>query len=145
VIVFVTFAARELTGGLGMTQEDRERIARLQANRAALTRLASQFEEEAGLNRPIAESVGDVITRDFEDTDFAQVLSDREINDTLVHLLAENREQVERALDRLSEGKYGECEDCAQAIATERLRFRPEATRCVACQSRWDRLNRRSA
>src|SRR2546430_2697463 len=38
-----------------MTQEDRERIARLQANRAALTRLASQFEEEAGLNRPIAE------------------------------------------------------------------------------------------
>ena len=128
-----------------MTYEDRERIARLEANRAALTRLASQFEEEAGLNRPIAESVGDVITRDFEDTDFAQVLSDREINDTLVHLLAENREQVERALYRLAEGKYGECEDCARSIPTERLRFRPEATRCVDCQSRWDRLNRRTA
>jgi DnaK suppressor protein len=128
-----------------MTHQDRERIARLEANRAALTRLARQFEEEAGLNRPIAESVGDVITRDFEDTDFAQVLSDREINDTLVHLLAENREQVERALYRVSEGKYGECEDCGQGIPTERLRFRPEATRCVDCQSRWDRLNRRTA
>jgi DnaK suppressor protein len=128
-----------------MTHQDRDRIARLEANRAALTRLAQQFEEEAGLNRPIAESVGDVITRDFEDTDFAQVLSDREINDTLVHLLAENREQVERALYRVSEGKYGECEDCGQGIPTERLRFRPEATRCVDCQSRWDRLNRRSA
>ena len=128
-----------------MTQQDRERIARLESNRAALVRLASQFEEEAGLNRPIAESVGDVITRDYEDTDFAQVLSDREINDTLVHLLAENREQVERALHRLSEGKYGQCEDCGEPIATERLRFRPEATRCVDCQTRWDRLNRRTA
>src|SRR4030088_2480902 len=110
-----------------MTQQDKERIARLEGNRAALARLANQFEEEAGLNRPIAESVGDVITRDFEDTDFAQVLSDREINDTLVHLLAENREQVERALYRLSEGKYGECEDCGEAIAPGRLRFPPEA------------------
>ena len=32
-----------------MTHEDRDRIARLEANRAALTRLASQFQEEAGL------------------------------------------------------------------------------------------------
>jgi DnaK suppressor protein len=128
-----------------MTHQDRERIARLEANRAALTRLATQFEEEAGLNRPIAESVGDVISRDFEDTDFAQVLSDREINDTLAHLLAENRDQVERALYRLAEGKYGECEDCGTSIATERLRFQPESTRCVECQSRWDRVNRRSA
>jgi len=54
-------------------------------------------------------------------------------------------EQVERALDRLNAGKYGLCEDCEEPIATERLRFRPEATRCVACQGRWDRLNRRSA
>ena len=128
-----------------MTHQDRERIARLEANRAALTRLATQFEEEAGLNRPIAESVGDVISRDFEDTDFAQVLSDREINDTMAHLLAENRDQVERALYRLAEGKYGECEDCGTSIATERLRFQPESTRCVECQSRWDRVNRRSA
>ena len=128
-----------------MTHQDRERIARLEANRAALTRLATQFEEEAGLNRPIAESVGDVISRDFEDTDFAQVLSDREINDTMAHLLAENRDQVERALYRLAEGKYGECEDCGASIATERLRFQPESTRCVECQSRWDRVNRRSA
>jgi hypothetical protein len=48
-----------------MTHQDRERIARLEANRAALARLARQFEEEAGLNRSIAESVGDVITPDF--------------------------------------------------------------------------------
>lgn len=128
-----------------MTSKDEERAARLEANRAALARLASQFEQEAGLNRPIAESIGDVLTRDYEDTDFAQILSEREVSDTLVHLLQENREQVERALIRLAEGKYGECEDCGEPIPTERLRFRPEATRCVDCQARWDRLNRRTA
>jgi DnaK suppressor protein len=128
-----------------MTDKDQERVIRLEANKAALERLASQFQEEAGLNRPIAESVGGVLTRDYEDTDFAQVMSDREVNDRLVQLLSENREQVERALSRLADGKYGECEECGNRIPTERLRFRPEATRCVDCQSRWDRLNRRTA
>ena len=128
-----------------MTNEDRERMKRLEANRTALAKLASSFEQEAGLHRPLAESVGDIMTHDYEDTDFAQALSDREINDTLVHLLSENREQVERALDRLNAGQYGVCEDCDEPIATERLKFRPEATRCVGCQARWDRLNRRSA
>ncbi|MFZ0215868.1 MAG: TraR/DksA C4-type zinc finger protein [Candidatus Dormiibacterota bacterium] len=27
------------------------------------------------------------------------------------------------------------CEDCGTTIPTERLHFKPEATRCVACQS----------
>src|SRR5712691_6301468 len=128
-----------------MTNEDRDRMKRLEANRAALARLATSFEEEAGLHRPLGESVGDIMTHDYEDTDFAQALSDREINDTLVQLLGENREQVERALDRLSAGKYDVCEDCEEAIATERLKSRREATRCVGCHARWDRLNRRSA
>lgn len=128
-----------------MTNQDQERMKRLEANRVALAHLATAFEEEAGLRRPLSESVGDVIARDYEDTDFAQAISDREVSDTLVHLLSENREQVERALDRLRDGHYGVCEDCGADIPTERLRFRPEATRCVDCQQRWDRLNRRTA
>ena len=120
-------------------------LKRLEANRKELSELANAFEEEAGLHRPLAESVGDVITRDYEDVDFAQAISDRETSDTLIQLLDENREQVERALERLAQGKYGYCEDCGEQIPAERLKFRPEATRCVACQSRWDRTNRRTA
>src|SRR5256885_15374435 len=99
------------TGGVpSMTEKDQERIVRLEANRAALGRLASQFQEEAGLNRSIADSMGGVLTRDYEDTDFAQVMSDREVNDRLVQLLSEDPAQVEGALSRLAEGKYGEGE-----------------------------------
>jgi RNA polymerase-binding transcription factor DksA len=124
---------------------DVERQRRLETNRMELAKLATAFEEESGLHRPVAESVGDIVTGDADDVDFAQAISDRETSDTLIHLLSENREQVERALNRLADGKYGTCEDCDERIAAERLRFQPEATRCVECQARHDRLNRRSA
>jgi DnaK suppressor protein len=80
-----------------------------------------------------------------EETDLAQALSDRETSDLLVHLLDENREQVERALERLHDGAYGVCEGCGRHIPEARLKYQPAATRCVECQSHWDRLNGRTA
>jgi RNA polymerase-binding transcription factor DksA len=118
---------------------------RLEADRRSLELLAAQCGEEAGLHRPLSEIVGGVITGIPEDTDLAQALSDRETSDLLVHLLDQNREQVERALERLREGAYGICEGCGRRIPDARLRFQPAATRCVECQAHWDRLNGRTA
>jgi RNA polymerase-binding transcription factor DksA len=39
--------------------------------------------------------------------------------------------QTERALAKLDEGSYGRCDVCDAEIGTERLDFRPYATRCV--------------
>jgi len=117
----------------------------LEASLRTLAALKDSFESESGMNRPIAESTGDVVGHDFEDTDVAQVLSERETSGTLVGLLTENREQVEHALERMAEGQYGVCEDCQRPIDPERLRFFSAATRCVACQANWDRLNRGTA
>jgi RNA polymerase-binding transcription factor DksA len=125
--------------------DDRQWMERLEANRRQLARLAESIEQEAGRQGPVDEAGGDLIPREPDDADFAQVLTDRDTSDRLVLLLEENREQVERALARLAEGRYGYCEDCSQHIPAERLQFNPQATRCVSCQGRWDRLNRRSA
>lgn len=119
--------------------------ARLEADRRHLELLAAACGEEAGLHRPLNEIVGGVITGIPEEADLAQALSDRETSDILVHLLDENREQVEHALERVREGEYGICESCARGIPAERLRYQPAATRCVDCQSHWDRMNRRTA
>jgi RNA polymerase-binding transcription factor DksA len=124
---------------------DTSREEILEASRAQLVRLASQCGEEAGLHRPLAESVGSVIPSISEEADLAQAISDRETSDILIHLLDENREQVEHALERVREGAYGICEACSGRIPQARLRFQPAATRCVDCQSRWDRLNGRTA
>jgi DnaK suppressor protein len=118
---------------------------RLEADRRLLELLAAQCGEEAGLHRPLNDVVGGVITGIPEDTDLAQALSDRETTDLLVHLLDQNREQVERALERLHEGAYGICEGCGRAIPEARLKYQPAATRCVECQAHWDRLNGRTA
>ena len=118
---------------------------RLEADRRHLEHLAEACGEEAGLHRPLAEIVGSAITGISEETDLAQALSDRETSDILVHLLDENREQVEHALERVREGAYGICESCARRIPAARLKYQPAATRCVECQAQWDRLNGRTA
>jgi DnaK suppressor protein len=42
--------------------------------------------------------------------------------------------EVEEALQRLSRGAYGRCEECGEEIAAKRLQAIPWARCCVSCQ-----------
>ncbi|NUW38644.1 TraR/DksA family transcriptional regulator [Nonomuraea rhodomycinica] len=44
--------------------------------------------------------------------------------------------ELTQALDRLAEGGYGRCAECEAAIPFERLKIRPLARYCIACQRR---------
>lgn len=44
-------------------------------------------------------------------------------------------EGLEAALEHIAHGDYGTCEDCGDEIPFARLRANPGATRCVPCQS----------
>ncbi|MFF7390778.1 TraR/DksA family transcriptional regulator [Streptomyces scabiei] len=51
-------------------------------------------------------------------------------------LMAQAREhlaELDRALERLDRGEYGQCESCGATIPPERLEIRPAATTCVRC------------
>lgn len=48
-------------------------------------------------------------------------------------------EQSQHALERLAEGSYGECEQCAGPIGKLRLQAFPRATLCVACKQKTER------
>jgi len=50
--------------------------------------------------------------------------------------------QVEAALARLDDGRFGTCLRCHGAIAAERLAALPWAAYCIACQSVVDREGR---
>lgn len=52
------------------------------------------------------------------------------------------RSAVMEALSRIERGTYGLCADCGHPIPDGRLDARPEAARCVTCQSKWDRGRR---
>lgn len=44
--------------------------------------------------------------------------------------------QIQKALKRVKQGKYGICEDCEKMIDTDRLAIFPEATMCVTCEKK---------
>ncbi len=43
------------------------------------------------------------------------------------------------ALRRMRDGTYGICADCEKKIPAARLHAKPEATRCIACQTEYER------
>jgi len=46
---------------------------------------------------------------------------------------------VEAALHRLDAGRYGDCQDCGEPIALQRLQVQPAALRCAHCQTAFER------
>lgn len=73
------------------------------------------------------------------DHDFAEQaveLENGEVLDALGLGASQEVALINRALIRMDEGYYGECEDCGEAIPPERLKARPYSTLCVNCAAR---------
>jgi len=51
--------------------------------------------------------------------------------------------EIEQAMNRLAEGRYGVCMACGEDIPRERLLAQPTAIRCAACQAAAERGNGR--
>ena len=45
-------------------------------------------------------------------------------------------ERTERALAKIEEGTYGQCDNCGQAIGEKRLRAMPDVVLCIECARR---------
>ncbi len=50
--------------------------------------------------------------------------------------------KIEKSLEKIERGGYGECESCGEEIGLERLRARPVAESCIACKDEQERLER---
>jgi len=76
-------------------------------------------------------------------TDRASLESDRNatlrMRDRERKLLA----KIDLALERISEGTYGVCEECGDPISVDRLRARPVTTFCINCKAEQEAEERR--
>ena len=52
--------------------------------------------------------------------------------------------KIEKSLQRIEEGSYGECESCGEKIGLKRLRARPVANFCIDCKDEQELLERRA-
>ncbi len=50
--------------------------------------------------------------------------------------------KIERTLEKIDQGSYGECESCGDEIGAKRLVARPVASLCIACKDEQERLER---
>jgi RNA polymerase-binding transcription factor DksA len=69
---------------------------------------------------------------------------ERELDSTVVQHAIGELSEIEAALERLNEGKYGLCQACGQPISEERLEALPAARYCVEDQAKLGRNGRRN-
>ncbi len=71
--------------------------------------------------------------------DAGTTLSETDRTEAALAAVQSQRRLVMDALVRIDRGVYGTCADCGKPIPEGRLDARPEAARCVGCQSKRDR------
>ena len=51
-------------------------------------------------------------------------------------------EKIQKALVRIEDGSFGECEECGEKISAKRLEARPETTLCIRCKEEQERVEK---
>lgn len=97
--------------------------------------LKKQLEERlATLQSRLASIKRDVTQGHSGDSaEQAQERENDEVVDAIGNETALSIRAVAAALERISAGTYGICENCGEDIGEARLQVVPEATRCVNC------------
>lgn len=95
--------------------------------------LRASLEEERGqLKAQLAELDDDSdLSYDENFADSAQVAGQQGANRALHGQLSENLAEVERALAKMDDGTYGQCEACGEDIAEPRLEAMPATRFCI--------------
>jgi DnaK suppressor protein len=95
------------------------------------SRLAGVREQVAELTRPPEQSAGVQFGKRVGDgtTEAISRFTDVGVANDL-HAI---EERIERALDKITEGTYGLCDECGVPIEPGRLRAAPESALCLEC------------
>jgi len=115
-------------------------VQRLEWNRRRLRELARRVGAVGMADGAVPRDDAREAPPAGDHADTASRVQEEASSQALLGILADNEDQINRAMARLRAGCYGVCEDCGERIPDERLRFRPEATRCVGCQARHEHL-----
>ena len=97
-----------------------------------LTRITALRREFDG----IVESSAGVATDDEHDPEGATIAFERAQLAALLDQARQHLAELDDALGRLRQGRYGRCEQCGRPIPAERLAARPAARTCITCAGR---------
>ena len=89
--------------------------------------LDERIEEYRELTKPIPpnDAIGRVSRMD--------AINNRSVNEAALRQLEKELDQLDKAMTRMRDEKYGKCMACGEDIPLGRLMLMPGATRCVRC------------
>jgi RNA polymerase-binding transcription factor DksA len=100
-----------------------------------LERLRATLENEHLHDEPQEDSAAELSHVDQHPADAASDAFEREKEFSILEQVEAELADVDRALERLDNGRYGRCDACGEAIADERLATLPAARFCVQHQA----------
>jgi len=87
------------------------------------------------------EASGDLSGYSYHPADMASDSYEREFSLNIASGEQKIVYEIDEALKRIKEGKYGKCEDCGKNIPAKRLKAVPYTRCCIQCQSKEEKNN----
>lgn len=120
-------------GEIPMKKKEREELKQLlEKERETLLSQIKHLENNS-LNKSPRDASGDLSAYSFHMADVGTDNFDREFALDLVDSEQKLLYEVNEALRRLEEGKFGLCEQCQKLIGRKRLQAVPYARLCIKC------------
>jgi DnaK suppressor protein len=122
-----------------LTQQQTDALEQILRTR----REALRDELEQSLRREGHSDLAENLDRVHDGGDDAMADVRADVN--VAHVVAQYDElrEIDSALQRMGAGDYGDCIDCGETIPFERLQTMPTATRCLACQDKFEQQGNR--
>lgn len=93
-------------------------------------------------SKSLKEASGDLSGYSYHIADMASDSYDREFSLNIASSEQEVVYEIDEALKRIREGKYGKCVECSKKIPVRRLKALPYAKLCIQCQSKEEKNKR---
>lgn len=78
-----------------------------------------------------------------DEFDVASINTDQIISQAINEQQAKNLGEINWALSKIDNGKYGICEMCDDEISIERLKIKPHARFCIICSEMLEKMPKR--
>ena len=107
--------------------------------RSRLTERLAELERSA--HTLVAEDAGSDVDLSHvhqHPGDQGSELADYERETAVIEAAQSDRGEIEAALARIDAGTYGRCVDCGKEIPEGRLEIKPEASRCLEDQAKFE-------
>lgn len=115
--------ARQLASLRSQLEDDRERTGML------IDTVTDELDAFVSARR-------DTATDDEHDPEGPTLAFERSQSSAILSQSQQHLVEIDAALQRMDEGRYGLCKTCGNDIALGRLQVRPQAALCISCAAR---------